>query len=919
MNLLRNFTMGLTNSFSLKNDKEEKKPENRKLILYGLLKIFHIFVIDMCYLNCGNPSIMFSILRDYSSDWEQFYKKVDSYVDEFYKHLDNCEDVKITIEKGSEKDTYAIKIELKRPTEEEIHDIRGANSGVVSEVVKKSRAELEIPTRDPFILINTELLMEIFNYCLYVKQFHQVLSLRKCLTSQLSKTCLALDPDQFSSIFNQCLTFDLPRLKSDDENSQQLHLDIKLEIEEEAHYVPVYNDDFLNSLKKKEEPIEVSGQESDDEELTSLKNNYEEEIAAAAKVRSEMPVFFNENLPNEKFSPAPRTIELEDEDDENSESQKKFRQDFEEQQRKFKAKIEAIREERRKKRMAHEAELKDLRRQQKQRFAALMSCIFLKQRFEEKESEWSSWIENSLRRLIVKVVRKFADFQDTIKSLSNFQKLLREDAEEMVSEIRDLHRAVLILLYDLEKIFNNLAKVDQDFDSVLFVRVIHKRVCEVSTSLIELLYLLEEIEYPDTWYQQLWEKMTEVTPSKIPSVSELKRICKNLNEGDYANLEFPKWESKSQVIIEELDDENDDIVRAETVEVARGEHRDELQEEVTEDDNCKIFEEVDEEDDEQVGTETVKYNGDEHHEKGKDGSSEDDKYEDQVQSFMLKKEVLEEANASQNDNESCSIPQYMKTSKTGFAVPKSGEYQPKNPHEPRNDTDIPEAYKWPCHSYKLETSTLGADYTGDQVTRPKESYTIGAETSFTNLCGIESGSSSIAQSTHPTETLTNEEKNDLNQNDCLEHLVETDTLEKAAFESNRCFTDQEVSKYMEPISQNEQSTVLPPRCGSVSPNLNDSPKSESGNLRGNETTEDALHFLKGLNQNLPDKPVSSRTRSASRPEIVKNSSVETKKSSKQEKVQSSGSFPVYTGSVLRHRFGSSRGSQNTENINRLFK
>lgn len=555
MNFLRNFKMGLTNSSSSKNDEDQKKKEDQKLILYGLLNIFHIFVIDMCRSNSGNPSMIYSILRDFSWEWEQFYKKVDVYLDEFMKHLDNKEDLKITKEEGSNKDTYTIKIELKRPTLQKNNASNNRPATPVDDPgpVKESNLDLDHRNSEksmPFLFINSKLLMEIFNYCLNVKNSNQTLLLRKFLASQLSGSCLALDSNQFLSIFNQCLKFDLPRLKSDGE---PLELNIKFEAKEEENYVPVL-DDFLKSLKKPEEHIEAPGQNFEDEQL--LNKRYEEEIAAAAK--HETPVFLNEILANEEFLTARETIEDEDEDEENSESQKKFREDLEEQTRQFKVKLEALREERRKKRMAHDAEMKDLRRQQKQRFAALMSCIFLKQRFEEKESEWSSWIENSLRKLIVKIVGKFRDFQDMTKNHSNFKKLCKEDPEDVISEIGDLNRAILTLLYDLETSFNKLAKVDQDFESVLFVRTIQKRICKVANNLNELLLLLEEIEYTNDWYQNLEQKMAEIQPSQIPTTTELKKICKGLKNKDFEHLEFPRWENKGRVKIEEVDEENDE-------------------------------------------------------------------------------------------------------------------------------------------------------------------------------------------------------------------------------------------------------------------------------------------------------------------------------------------------------------------------
>ncbi|CAL2043006.1 unnamed protein product [Caenorhabditis brenneri] len=808
--------------------------------------MFHIFVTDMSYLNSGNPSIILSILRNFSSDWEQFYKNVDSYLDEFYEHLDNSDDVKITIEKGSEKDTYAMKIELKRPTEEESQEFRRAtymevpgplkkwNSERVLRKAENSKPTLKIPVAIPFIFLNSKFLIEIFNYCLFGKKnFDQVLSLRKFLTTQLSGTCLALDPNQFLIIFNQCLKFDLPCLRSDGE---PLELDIKFEIDKQEYYVSVLDDDFLKTLKKPEEPIEVSGQGSDDEQLTSLKNNYDEEMAASAK--TEAPVFFNESLYNEE-----------------------------------------IREERRKNRMTHDAEMKDLRRQQKQRFAALMNCIFLKQRFEEKESDWSSWIENSLRQLIVKVVRKFADFQDMTKSFSNFRKLLREDPEDVISEIRDLYRAILTLLYDLETVFNKLAKVDQDFDSVLFVRVIQKRICQVSVILIDLLHLLEEMDYSSTWYQQLVEKMKEVSPSKIPSVSELKRLCKNLNEGDYENLEFPKCENKSIVIIEEVDEEDDEQVGTKTVKSNGDEHRDELQEEVTEDDNCQIFKGVDEKDNEHVSTETAESNGNGHPDKSKDGPSEDDKYGHQVHSLMLNEEVQEETDTAKNENES---------------LPESGEYHPKSFDEPRNDTDTLEICERLFHSSKLGISKLGADYTGDEVTRPNEEYTFGPETSFTKSLRISSFSPNLKFLNY-SETST---RNSFALPDrATGTLTDGHDEDKLNFENKEFSTNHEGSKFSESISQNKQPIGVPPRCGPVSPKLDDSLKSESGNPCDDVSTA----LLEKHKQVLPDEPVSSRTRSVSRSGAVRNSIDDIRRRNEQQLYGAYRNYRMYVDSGPMHR------------------
>ncbi|EGT30808.1 hypothetical protein CAEBREN_16311 [Caenorhabditis brenneri] len=853
-------------------------------------------------------------------DWEQFYKKVDSYVDEFYKHLDNCEDVKITIEKGSEKDTYAIKIELKRPTKEESHEFRRAtymevpgplkkwNSERVLRKTENSKPTLKIPVAIPLIFFNSKFLIAIFNYCLYGKKdFDQVLLLRKFLTSQLSGTCLFLDPNQFLIIFNQCLKFDLPRLKSDGE---PLELDIKFEIDKQEDYAPVLDHDFLNSLKKKEEPIEVSGQESDDEELTSLKNNYEEEIAAAARI--EKPVSLNENLSKEEFPPAPRTIELEDEDDENSESQKKFRDYLEEQKQKFRAELEAIREERRKKRMAHEAELKDLRRQQKQRFAALMSCIFLKQRFEEKESDWSSWIENSLKQLIVKIVRKFGDFQDFTKNFSNFKKLYKEDPEDVISEIGDLNSAIATLLFDLETVFNKLAKVDQDFESVLFIRIIQKRICIVANNLNELFVLLEEISYTNDWYQYLEQKMTEIQPSQIPTTSELKRICKNINKMEYENLQFPKWENKSHVIIKEVDEEDDEQVGIETV-------------------NIEV-------EDDEIG----------------DGVLEDDICDNQIVNLRFDGEISE-VDTTDNDKDS----QYISTTHFGykeyetnvsnsFAETKPESYQPERFNEPQNGTDTLEVLGRPCHSSKFDTSTLGTDYTGDEVTRLKQNYTIGPETSFTKSCAIDNGSSSVNQSDLPTASLNHEnDKDGSKQNEWLaENSVKTNNSEQAALENNGFFaklkflkhtktstansfaqpdhaaeiladghdkeelnfennghtTDYEVSKSMEPVSQNKLSIVVPPGCGSVSPKLDYTPKSESSNPCDNVSIEN----LEELNQESPDEPVSSRTRSASRSEAVKNSSDDIRRRSELQLNGTYRNYQVYDDSGTRQRSYSSR-------------
>ncbi|CAO4376504.1 unnamed protein product [Caenorhabditis nigoni] len=239
-----------------------------------------------------------------------------------------------------------------------------------------------------------------------------------------------------------------------------------------------------------------------------------------------------------------------------------FIEKLEELKKKNEEELKRKRQEREEKQRKWKEELREIRRLQKQKFAVLLHCIQLRYRFEEKEAEWSDWIEHCYRRLVVTIITQFSDFLEELGgSEKAFRKVLERSPEIVQSEVTNLCGRMEATLHKLSGIFKNLAKLGEDFEDAVFIRILQKSSCDISIKLISVLNCLDAIEYSIEWYQDLTSKFDHIRTSDVPGVTVLKRLCKEDIREDFKNMEFPKWEPRSHVSFEELaSDEEEDVV-----------------------------------------------------------------------------------------------------------------------------------------------------------------------------------------------------------------------------------------------------------------------------------------------------------------------------------------------------------------------
>ncbi|PIC22926.1 hypothetical protein B9Z55_016805 [Caenorhabditis nigoni] len=142
-----------------------------------------------------------------------------------------------------------------------------------------------------------------------------------------------------------------------------------------------------------------------------------------------------------------------------------------------------------------------------------------------------------------------------------FRKTLEVSPETVPAEVTNLYKKLEVTLHKLSRIFENLAKITEKFEDALFIRILQKSSCDISTKLISVLNFLDPVGYSIEWYKELTTKFGCIKTSDVPGVNTLKKLCKEDNWDGLRNMEFPKWEPKIHVNIEELSsDEDEDAV-----------------------------------------------------------------------------------------------------------------------------------------------------------------------------------------------------------------------------------------------------------------------------------------------------------------------------------------------------------------------
>ncbi|CAP35958.2 Protein CBG18528 [Caenorhabditis briggsae] len=572
-----------------------------QVMLYVLLRLFQIFVKVIGDNNNGNTDLACSILRDFADNWPEFYETLVRYFELYSDEISKTEDFKLSQEYIDKEKKYVIRIEYFYPDD-------GKKTASVEEKRPQELTEkfgqLKLSQKNKTVMETLRLMATesipnpIKNFCTLQNAFtifFRTFSGHRFLPQQNKFRSIEQAPE-VPKIEKAALVTDAKtesHSKSDEEETFENHREVpKLEkMRPDTDPKTVSGREDLNTDGKEafqnyyetceptkpgslfeqfEKDMELSNssqpEPSSDDSKYEIVNFMEEEILQMAdqisvhsleQTRKTVTGLQTDRNELEERSSTLCTPLEEDVDTENE----GFIEKLEEQKKRHEEELERRRQERTEKQEKLNEELREIRRLQKQKFAMLLQCIQWRYRFQEKEGEWSDWIEHCYRRLIVMVITQFAVFQEELGvSEKAFRKTLAVSPETVQSEVTNLWGKIETTIHKLSIIFENLAKIYENFEDALFIRILQRSSCDISTKLISVLNCLDAIEYSTEWYQELISKFDHIETSDVPGVTELKRLRKEDNIDGLGNMEFPKWEPRSHVNIEELSSDEEENV-----------------------------------------------------------------------------------------------------------------------------------------------------------------------------------------------------------------------------------------------------------------------------------------------------------------------------------------------------------------------
>ncbi|EGT30732.1 hypothetical protein CAEBREN_25021 [Caenorhabditis brenneri] len=229
---------------------------------------------------------------------------------------------------------------------------------------------------------------------------------------------------------------------------------------------------------------------------------------------------------------------MEDEDD-NSD----FNRQLEEIKRKHAEELRRIREERRRKQQKLDEELQKMRKESKERFRMFMTCIILKQRFEQQEDNWKDWIKDC-RNNIVTLQKYFLIFEETYRRVFTGSKKKQpdsDDLEDFESEKSNFSRYVMNTYNALETDFETLKNIEQHYNDAMFLRVLQKCIADVAQMILEISDTTFSLN-PDS-FSKLDEQMSKLHVDLIYSTSKLRSVCSQAEDWKNRDVQFPRIES----------------------------------------------------------------------------------------------------------------------------------------------------------------------------------------------------------------------------------------------------------------------------------------------------------------------------------------------------------------------------------------
>ncbi|CAL2042979.1 unnamed protein product [Caenorhabditis brenneri] len=235
----------------------------------------------------------------------------------------------------------------------------------------------------------------------------------------------------------------------------------------------------------------------------------------------------------------PNNSDLTEEEDDNSD----FNRQLEEIKRKHAEELRRIREERRRKQQKLDEELQKMRQESKERFKMFMTCIILKQRFEQQEDKWKDWIRDC-RNNIVTLQKYFLLFEETYRRVFTGSKKKQpdsDDLEDFESEKGNFSRYVINTYNALETDFETLKNIEQHYNDAMFLRVLQKCIADVAQMILEISDTLFSLNSDS--FSKLDEQMSKLHIDLIYSTTKLRSVCSQAENWKYQDVQFPRTES----------------------------------------------------------------------------------------------------------------------------------------------------------------------------------------------------------------------------------------------------------------------------------------------------------------------------------------------------------------------------------------
>ncbi|UMM32074.1 hypothetical protein L5515_006010 [Caenorhabditis briggsae] len=183
---------------------------------------------------------------------------------------------------------------------------------------------------------------------------------------------------------------------------------------------------------------------------------------------------------------------------------------------------------------AAEEELNRMRYETQQSIAALLACIQLRLRFEEKEDEWSTSLKK-LRQPLISLKTAYYDLQNEMKYFDP-----NDEFSNLQSECRFFSKKIEYAQNMLIVAFDNLDQMSLNFADRIFIRMIMKACSEqgaichsIGVTLVEFL----KSENPTFHMKVLDQVVNRLDPHSIPTTDMLKRNAPFAKDSEYVQIQ----------------------------------------------------------------------------------------------------------------------------------------------------------------------------------------------------------------------------------------------------------------------------------------------------------------------------------------------------------------------------------------------